>query len=252
MRVPKEQGIAAFWRGNLANVIRYFPTQALNFMFKDEYKKVFKKVYGINKNSSFVSNLAYNVSAGGAAGATSLAFVYPLDFARTRLAVDVGTGKDREFKGTVDTIMKTAKKQGMFKKGGVYNGFWISCGGIIVYRGLYFGLYDVSRMYTPDNLLLKFCIGYTVTTVAGLAAYPVDTVRRRMMMNSGSGTIKYSSSLGAFATIAKEEGTAAFFKGAGSNILRGLAGTLVLVGFDEFKKLYIKMMYPDFNVSFDQ
>jgi len=252
VRVPKEQGVAAFWRGNLANVIRYFPTQALNFMFKDEYKKLFKKVYGINKNSSFVSNLAYNVSAGGAAGATSLAFVYPLDFARTRLAVDVGTGKDREFKGTVDTIMKTAKKQGMFKKGGVYNGFWISCGGIIVYRGLYFGLYDVSRMYTPDNLLLKFCIGYTVTTVAGLAAYPVDTVRRRMMMNSGSGTIKYSSSLGAFATIAKEEGTAAFFKGAGSNILRGLAGTLVLVGFDEFKKLYIKMMYPDFNVAFDQ
>ena len=42
VRVPKEQGFAAFWRGNLANVIRYFPTQALNFMFKDEYKKVFK------------------------------------------------------------------------------------------------------------------------------------------------------------------------------------------------------------------
>jgi len=252
VRVPKEQGIAAFWRGNLANVIRYFPTQALNFMFKDEYKKIFKKVYGINKDSPFSANLAYNVSAGGAAGATSLAFVYPLDFARTRLAVDVGSGKDREFNGTVDTIMKTAKKQGMFKKGGVYNGFWISCGGIIVYRGLYFGLYDVSRMYTPDNLLLKFCIGYTVTTVAGLAAYPVDTVRRRMMMNSGSGTVKYKSAIGAFGTIAKEEGTAAFFKGAGSNILRGMAGTLVLVGFDEFKKLYVRFKYPDVQLDFDQ
>lgn len=33
-RVPKEQGIASFWRGNTANVVRYFPTQALNFMFK--------------------------------------------------------------------------------------------------------------------------------------------------------------------------------------------------------------------------
>lgn len=252
VRVPKEQGVAAFWRGNLANVIRYFPTQALNFMFKDEYKKMFKGVYGINKNSGFVANLAHAVSAGGAAGATSLAFVYPLDFARTRLAVDVGSGASREFNGTVDTIMKTAKKQGMFKKGGVYNGFWISCGGIIVYRGLYFGLYDFSRLYTPDNLALKFCIGYTVTTVAGLAAYPVDTVRRRMMMNSGSGTIKYKNAMSAFALIAKEEGVAAYFKGAGSNILRGLAGTLVLVGFDEFKKLYIKMMYPEFNVAFDQ
>lgn len=34
MRVPAEQGVASFWRGNFANVIRYFPTQALNFMFK--------------------------------------------------------------------------------------------------------------------------------------------------------------------------------------------------------------------------
>ena len=30
LRVPKEQGFAAFWRGNLVNCIRYFPTQALN------------------------------------------------------------------------------------------------------------------------------------------------------------------------------------------------------------------------------
>merc|ERR1711881_192268 len=98
---------------------------------------------------------------------------------------------------------------------------------------------------------MGFCIGYTVTTVAGLSAYPVDTVRRRMMMNSGSGTVKYPNAMSAFASIAKEEGTAAFFKGAGSNILRGLAGTLVLVGFDEFKKLYVKMMYPDANIAFD-
>lgn len=40
VRIPKEQGFAAFWRGNLANVIRYFPTQALNFAFKDKYKQV--------------------------------------------------------------------------------------------------------------------------------------------------------------------------------------------------------------------
>lgn len=40
VRIPKEQGVAAYWRGNLANVIRYFPTQALNFAFKDKYKQV--------------------------------------------------------------------------------------------------------------------------------------------------------------------------------------------------------------------
>lgn len=34
VRIPKEQGFLSFWRGNMANVIRYFPTQALNFAFK--------------------------------------------------------------------------------------------------------------------------------------------------------------------------------------------------------------------------
>jgi solute carrier family 25 (adenine nucleotide translocator) protein 4/5/6/31 len=40
-RVRAEEGIASFWKGNLANCLRYFPTQALNFMFKDEIKKMF-------------------------------------------------------------------------------------------------------------------------------------------------------------------------------------------------------------------
>lgn len=40
VRIPKEQGFASYWRGNMANVIRYFPTQALNFAFKDKYKQV--------------------------------------------------------------------------------------------------------------------------------------------------------------------------------------------------------------------
>ena len=88
-------------------------------------------------------------------------------------------------------------------------------------------------------------LGYAVTTVAGLAAYPIDTVRRRMMMNSGLAKEdqKYKSSLHAFGLIMKEEGVPAFFRGAGANIARGLGGTLVLVGFDYFKMGYIYWRY---------
>ena len=32
-RTYRDEGILALWRGNTANVIRYFPTQALNFAF---------------------------------------------------------------------------------------------------------------------------------------------------------------------------------------------------------------------------
>jgi len=240
VRVPKEQGVAAFWRGNLANVMRYFPTQALNFMFKERYKQIFK----VEKDASFGMRLYSNVASGGAAGATSLLVVYPLDFARTRLAVDVGTGGKREFTGTIDCIRKTAAKSGWFK-GGVYNGFVISCVGIIIYRGAYFGIFDtVAPMMKDLGFLAKFGLGYAVTTVAGIAAYPIDTIRRRMMMVSGGENAnKYKSSIGAFNMILKEEGVAALFKGAGSNVLRGLAGALVLVGFDELKAAYVNLKY---------
>merc|ERR1712080_248398 len=40
-RVLKTEGVLPFWRGNLANVLRYFPTQALNFAFKDTVKALF-------------------------------------------------------------------------------------------------------------------------------------------------------------------------------------------------------------------
>ena len=33
-RVYREQGFLSYWRGNVVNVVRYFPTQALNFAFK--------------------------------------------------------------------------------------------------------------------------------------------------------------------------------------------------------------------------
>merc|ERR1712050_3240 len=69
VRIPREQGFLAFWRGNMANVIRYFPTQALNFAFKDKYKDMFLK--GVDKNKDFWKFFAGNLASGGAAGATS-------------------------------------------------------------------------------------------------------------------------------------------------------------------------------------
>merc|ERR1712225_228351 len=45
-KVVAEEGFGSLWRGNLANVLRYFPTQALNFAFKDQFKRMF----GYNKD----------------------------------------------------------------------------------------------------------------------------------------------------------------------------------------------------------
>jgi len=235
--VNKEQGFASFWRGNLANVIRYFPTQALNFAFKDTYKKIFCPFNP--KNQPFMFFLG-NMASGGAAGATSLLFVYPLDFARTRLAADVGKGKkggEREFSGLVDCLQKIYKSDGPI---GLYRGFIISVVGIIVYRASYFGMFDTGKVllwkdHKKANFFAMWAFAQAVTVSAGISSYPLDTVRRRLMMQSGRSDIMYTGTIDCFNKILKNEGPKAFFKGSLSNVIRGTGGALVLVFYDKIQ-----------------
>merc|ERR1719412_2901483 len=92
------------------------------------------------------------------------------------------------------------------------------------------------------SAMVSFFLGWAVTIVSGLMSYPIDTVRRRMMMTSG-GAVKYNGSLDCARQILVKEGVGSFFKGAGTNILRGMAGAGTLAGFDEFKKAYTNFMY---------
>jgi solute carrier family 25 (mitochondrial adenine nucleotide translocator), member 4/5/6/31 len=235
-RVVKEQGFFSMWRGNLANVIRYFPTQALNFAFKDTFKRYLNP---FNKRTEPGKFFIGNIASGGAAGAASLCFVYPLDFARTRLAVDVGKhGPDRQFNGLGDCLAKIFKSDGPV---GLYRGFGISVLGIIVYRGAYFGLFDTGNaiLFTDgrsQNFFLMWGFAQFTTTLAGIASYPLDTVRRRLMMQSGRKDKMYSGTIDCFKKIAANEGTNAFFKGAASNVLRGTGGALVLVLYSKIQK----------------
>jgi len=236
VRVPKEQGFWALWRGNLANVIRYFPTQALNFAFKDTYKKLF--IEGLDKKKDFWKFFAGNLASGGAAGATSLCFVYPLDFARTRLAADVGKGNSREFKGLADCLVKIAKSDGPI---GLYRGFFVSVQGIIIYRAAYFGMFDTAKIIFAGeggklNFFAAWGIAQVVTVGSGVLSYPWDTVRRRMMMQSGRTDVLYKNTWDCAVKIVKNEGPRALFKGALSNVFRGTGGALVLAIYDEIQK----------------
>lgn len=77
----------SLWRGNGVNVIRYFPTQALNFSFKDYYTRILRDKFSTNTKSEL---LWFNILCGGMAGSSTTIFVHPLDFARTRIGVDTG------------------------------------------------------------------------------------------------------------------------------------------------------------------
>ncbi|KAF8880487.1 mitochondrial carrier domain-containing protein [Mucidula mucida] len=199
-RTYAEEGMVSLWRGNTANVI----TQALNFAFT--------------------------------AGASSMIFVYSLDFARTRLANDAkstrGGGGERQFTGLVDVYRKTR----------MYRGFVPSVLGIVIYRGFYFGCCDsLKPVVLVGNLqgsfLASFFLGWCVTVGASTAAYPVDTIRRRMMMISGSGS-HYKSMFDAGSQLS-----------AGANVLRVVAAAGVLALYGEFQEIAYGKVYSGGAIS---
>lgn len=103
------------------------------------------------------------------------------------MGADVGSDATREFTGMRDCWSKCREVHGV--KGLYRGGFWLSSLGIGVYRGAYFGFYDTARAFFPDlrkaNSFALFMFAQCVTITAGILAYPIDTVRARVMMQIG-------------------------------------------------------------------
>lgn len=218
------------------HVHRYFPTQALNFAFNDQIKAIFKS----SSEESYLKKVLKNIFSGGVAGALSSSLVYSLDYARTRLALDAkGSNMERQFTGLKDVYLKTWRSDGIR---GLYKGFLTSVVAVMVYRGFYFGLYDSLKpvvLSKDAGIFTSFILSYSVTVTSNLIVYPLDTIRRRMMVTCGEKS-QYSGALDCAGQIIRKEGALTLMKGASANILRNIAGAGVLVGFDKSKELYVR------------
>merc|ERR1712129_659581 len=169
------------------------------------------------------------------------------DYARTRLASDVGSGK-KSFSGLGDCIKKTVQGPGGFLA--LYTGFGVSVVGIVGYRGLQLGTFDTItglNPYKKDKGVLgavtTFAAAQTAITIGAAATYPFDTVRRRLQMQSEKPVEEhlYKGTSHCFKTIAAEEGmTAGLYKGFMANVLRSVGGALVLVFYDR-AKVYLEL-----------
>merc|ERR1712134_170238 len=210
-----ELGASSLWRGNVANCVRYVPTAAFNLMFKDTIKGMFPKY---NKNTDFGMFAATQIASGAFAGGITNTLVYPLIYVRTVLGADLGKVKK-------------------------YTGLFASSIGIVVYRGVQFGLQDIIKAFNPYQydvtmvgIVSKFIVAQIAVSVSGIAAYPFDTMQRRLQIEASKPKAEqiYNGMGDCFAKILKNEGAGGFFKGAFANILRGTGAAITLVLYDEF------------------
>lgn len=203
-------------------------------------------------------------------------FLYPVEFVRTRLAMDVGRGTldaPRLYPGGMRDVCASILRADGWR--GFYQGFGIALVGVVLYRALHLGGYDAvktdilhrrgyrdvalgdsrfqkmiihctsqnnskdSRNISLSGLTLgeRFLAAQTVSVVAGTVCYPIDSVRRRLMMQAGlsKGDRLYANSLDCFRRVLATEGAQGFFLGIGPNLLRSFGAALLLVSYDILK-----------------
>merc|ERR1719305_519597 len=238
-RVQAEQGMNAFWRGNLVNCLRYAPQQGSALAFNDTIRALTPKCDPVK---DFVMATAFSLASGGLSGAAANTICYPFDFARTRLASDVGSGK-KMFNGIGDCIIKTLKSQGIV---GLYRGWAVTCAGAFVYRGGQLGLFSqimAMNPYKDDKgpfgLFVTFCAATAGRTAVMPFNYPFDTVRRRLMLESEKPveTRLYKGGVDCFFKVLKAEGLGGMYKGMVPELFRGVGGSVVLVAYNRIKVL---------------
>merc|ERR1712039_898034 len=239
-RMGTEQGVAAFWRGNLVNCIRYAPQQGSALAFNDAIKQLFPKY---NPKTQFWQSFGVNLMSGGLAGGIANTICYPFDFARTRLASDVGKGK-KTFNGIMDCIMKTVRNSGVT---GLYRGWSITVAGAFVYRAGQLGTFaQIMAMnpYKEDKGMVGMLAAFVCAQVARNAVmpfnYPFDTVRRRVMLESEKPPAErtYKGSFDCAKQIMAKEGFKGMYKGMIPELARGVGGSMVIVAYDRIKEIF--------------
>jgi solute carrier family 25 (mitochondrial adenine nucleotide translocator), member 4/5/6/31 len=204
--VYQTEGLASFWRGNWPSCLRVSGTAAINFTCLEYYQAAavrplldrFCYSNSSNTNSQRQAQFWSSLIAGGLAGATSTTILYPLEFVRTRLAVDLGTSETQQQKATASTGAPTAtttvasssssstatirprQYRGMHHVfvdilrldgiRGLYQGYGIALTGGIVYRVMYLGGYDAVKkeiQWQRDNKPIESGNSNTSTKTGG-------------------------------------------------------------------------------------
>ena len=242
-RVHNEQGFLSFWRGNATNCLRVLPTYALRFTFMDYYQRIAS--VGYNGRVEDLPLWRQGLS-GACSGFTTMLIVYPLDLTRTTLSVDTSQaiGK-RLYSGMLNCMQKTVQESG-FR--GLYKGLLISLIEITPYTAIAMGGYEFLKAQLPSDekfasswlcTVGKLGCGWVAGLCGSLACYPMDTVKRQMMLDGTHGfKAKYDNRIVKCCQVLyREGGIGIFYSGCLVNVLKSAPATaLTFVANDVFRR----------------
>lgn len=255
-RIPREEGVLAYWRGNLTNISRVVPTYALRFTFFDQ----FRKLTSIGHNSPKPLPLSRQMAAGALSGSVTMLCTFPLDLLRTRMSAEVTVaGTPRVYHGMFASGRRVVQTQGVR---GLYQGIGISLFEIAPYLAISFGGYEYlkERLPTPagsdaedrraagrftlSGMWSKLGCGWLAGLTASLTCYPADTVKRQLMVHghlvtSAKGSPAVAETVGScVARMYRTGGVRVFYRGCMINALNsGPAAAITFAANDVLREL---------------
>ena len=153
---------------------------------------------------------------------------------KTKTLTAYSSGK-RQYNGIVDCFRQTIQTDGIK---GMYRGLSMALTGVFLSKALTLGTYDFLKTTTlkgETSFWKKYLIANVVTQSTGLILYPLDTVGRQLMMQSGSKIKKFSGPSDCFKKLYQKNGFRGFYKGCMTDALTGLGTSLILVLYEDAK-----------------
>jgi len=223
------------YRGILPPILVEAPKRAVKFASNERYQPLFRGADG-------KLSLTGAIGAGVSAGITEAFIVVPFELVKIRLQAKENAGL---YKNTWDCLLKVVRSEGLLA---LYKGFEPTLWRHATWNGGYFGVIDYLRKITPDakseqgKKFRSFVIGALAGTFGTMLNTPPDVVKSRIQNQDAvlakGVPRKYHWTVPSMATILREEGFAALYKGFVPKVLRlGPGGGILLVVFDFVMKL---------------
>lgn len=215
-RIINEEGLRAFWKGNLVTIVHRFPYSSVNFYAYEHYKKFLQSIPSIDScGEDARTNAGVHFVSGGLAGITSALATYPLDLVRTRLAAQRNAVYYRGMWHALETI---CKEEGF---PGLYRGLQATLLGVGPSIAISFSVYETLRSYwqsqrpNDSSVAVSLTCGSLSGIVSSTATFPLDLIRRRMQLRGAGGQahVYRTGILRTFGHIFQTEGLRGFYRG---------------------------------------
>ncbi|EWC48385.1 putative mitochondrial 2-oxodicarboxylate carrier [Drechslerella stenobrocha 248] len=226
-KIIKNEGFSRLYRGITAPILMEAPKRATKFAANDYWGKVYRDAFGVEK-----MNQQLAILTGATAGVSESFVVVPFELIKIRLQDRASAGK---YNGMVDCFVKLVKAEGPLA---LYNGLESTVWRHLVWNAGYFGVIFQARTLLPKaetkqsqmvNDVIAGAVGGTAGTILNT---PFDVVKSRIQntVRVKGQVPKYNWTIPAVATVAREEGFAALYKGFLPKVLRlGPGGGILLV-----------------------